>query len=150
MEALAIWEATALKSKRMSITSSTTTPTIILNRIKDGTNKIKGGISNKDRTTQVITPINTKVIISTNNFIIGSYLSRHIINNFILINNHLSQRWLPLREMIVNQNKVIDNMSRKIASNDKIIESINNRMDSFTSAIKNQLSFNKMIESQIS
>jgi hypothetical protein len=52
--------------------------------------------------------------------------------------------------MIVNQNKVIDNMSRKIASNDKVLETINNRMDSFTSAIKNQLSFNKMIESQIS
>jgi len=41
-------------------------------------------------------------------------------------------------------------MSRKIASNDKTLESINNRMDSFTSAIKNQLSFNKMVESQIS
>jgi hypothetical protein len=41
-------------------------------------------------------------------------------------------------------------MSRKIASNDKVLETINNRMDSFTSAIKNQLSFNKMIESQIS
>jgi hypothetical protein len=52
--------------------------------------------------------------------------------------------------MIVNKNKVIDNMSRKIASNDKVLQTINNRMDSFTSAIKNQLSFNKMIESQIS
>jgi hypothetical protein len=52
--------------------------------------------------------------------------------------------------MIVNQNKVIDNMSRKIASNDKVLETINNIMDSFTSAIKNQLNFNKMIESQIS
>jgi hypothetical protein len=41
-------------------------------------------------------------------------------------------------------------MSRKIASNDKILETINNRMDSFTSTIKNQYSFNKMIESQIS
>jgi hypothetical protein len=52
--------------------------------------------------------------------------------------------------MIVNQNKVNDNMSRKIASNDKVLETINNRMDSFSSAIKNQLNFNKMIESQIS
>ena len=51
--------------------------------------------------------------------------------------------------MISNQNKVIDNMSRKIASNDKLLENINTRMDSFTSAIKNQYSFNKMIESQI-
>jgi uncharacterized coiled-coil protein SlyX len=52
--------------------------------------------------------------------------------------------------MITNQNKVIENMSRKLASNDKNLEIINNRMDSFTSAIKNQYSFNKMIESQIS
>jgi hypothetical protein len=52
--------------------------------------------------------------------------------------------------MITNQNKVTENMSRKLVSYDKILETINNRMDSFTSAIKNQHSFNKMIESQIS
>jgi hypothetical protein len=49
--------------------------------------------------------------------------------------------------MITNQNKVIDNMTRKLASNDKILETINNRMDSFTFVVKNQLKFNKMIES---
>jgi F0F1-type ATP synthase delta subunit len=37
----------------------------------------------------------------------------------------------------------------KLASNDKILESISTRMDTFASAIKNQHSFNKMIESQI-
>jgi hypothetical protein len=52
--------------------------------------------------------------------------------------------------MISNQNKVIDTMSRKIASNDKLLENINTRMDSFTFAIKNQHGFNKMIELQIS
>jgi hypothetical protein len=41
-------------------------------------------------------------------------------------------------------------MSKKIASNDKVLETINNRMDSFTFAIKSQLSFNNMMESQIS
>jgi hypothetical protein len=64
VEALAIREATILKSKRMP-TTSTTIPTIVLNKIKDGTSKIKGGINNKDRTTQVITQVTTKVIIST-------------------------------------------------------------------------------------
>jgi hypothetical protein len=49
--------------------------------------------------------------------------------------------------MITNQNKVIENMSRKLASNDKILETINNRMDNFSYAINNQHSFNKMIES---
>jgi hypothetical protein len=65
VEALSTQEAIVLKSKRMS-TISTTTPTIVLNRIKDGTNRIKGGISNKDLTTQVTTQVTTKVKISTN------------------------------------------------------------------------------------
>ena len=43
----------------------------------------------------------------------------------------------------------MEGLSRKLASNDKMLENINNRMDSFSSAIKNQHSFNKMIESQI-
>jgi hypothetical protein len=41
----------------------------------------------------------------------------------------------------------MEGLSRKLASNDKILENINNRMDSFSSAIKNQHNFNKMIES---
>ena len=43
----------------------------------------------------------------------------------------------------------MEGFSRKVASNDKILENINNRMDSFASTIKNQHSFNKMLESQI-
>jgi hypothetical protein len=44
----------------------------------------------------------------------------------------------------------MDNLSKKLASNDKILETISNKMESFSSAIKNQHSFNKMLESQIS
>jgi hypothetical protein len=44
----------------------------------------------------------------------------------------------------------MDNLFKKLASNDKMLETINNRMDSFSNVIKNQHSFNKMIESQIS
>jgi hypothetical protein len=47
-------------------TISIITPIIVLNRIKDGINRIKGGISNKDLTTQVTTQVTTKVTISTN------------------------------------------------------------------------------------
>jgi hypothetical protein len=65
VEALATQEAIVLKSKRMS-TISIIMPIIVLNRIMDGTNKIKGGISNKDLTTQVTTQVTTKVTISTN------------------------------------------------------------------------------------
>jgi uncharacterized coiled-coil protein SlyX len=55
----------------------------------------------------------------------------------------------PLRELIAGQSKLMEGLSRKVATNDKILENINNRMDSFASTIKNQHSFNKMIESQI-
>jgi hypothetical protein len=43
----------------------------------------------------------------------------------------------------------MDQISKKIASNDKILENISTRMDSFASVIKNQHNINKMIESQI-
>ena len=54
-----------------------------------------------------------------------------------------------MRELIAGQSKLIEGLSRKVASNDKILENKNNRMDSFAFVIKNQHSFNKMIESQI-
>ena len=54
-----------------------------------------------------------------------------------------------MRELISGQAKIVEGLSRKLASNDRVLENINNRMDSFASAIKNQHSFNKMIESQI-
>ena len=55
----------------------------------------------------------------------------------------------PLRELIAGQSKLMEELSRNVATNDKILENINNRMDSFASVIKNQHNFNKMIESQI-
>jgi hypothetical protein len=62
-------------------------------------------------------------------------------------NNSFNQ--LPLRELVLNQRKLMDSLSKKLASNDKTLEIINNRMDNFSTAIKNQLSFNKMLESQL-
>jgi hypothetical protein len=50
---------------------------------------------------------------------------------------------------VLNQGKLMDNLSKKLASNDKVLETINNRMDNFSTTIKNQLSFNKMLESQL-
>jgi hypothetical protein len=72
---------------------------------------------------------------------LGNYQGNNSFNNF---------NQPPLRELVLNQGKLMDNLSKKLASNDKVLETINNRMDSFSNAIKNQHSFNKMIESQIS
>jgi hypothetical protein len=54
-----------------------------------------------------------------------------------------------LRELVAGQSRLIDQVFKKIASNDKILENISTKMDTFASAIKNQHSFNKMIEPQI-
>jgi len=43
----------------------------------------------------------------------------------------------------------MDSLSKTLASNDKTLESINITMESFSNTIKNQLSFNKMLESQL-
>jgi hypothetical protein len=72
---------------------------------------------------------------------LGNYQGNNSFNNF---------NQPPLRELVLNQGKLLDNLSKKLASNDKMLETINNRMDSFSNAYKNQHSFNKMIESQIS
>ena len=54
-----------------------------------------------------------------------------------------------MRDLVFGQAKIMEGLSRKLTSNDKILENINKRLDSFSSAIKNQHNFNKMIESQI-
>jgi len=43
----------------------------------------------------------------------------------------------------------MDSISKKLASNNKTLESINIRMESFSNTIKNQPSFNKMLEYQL-
>ena len=61
-------------------------------------------------------------------------------------NNYNNFNQQPLRELIASQSRLMEGLS-KVATNDKILENISNRMDSFAYAIKNQNSFNKMIES---
>ena len=51
--------------------------------------------------------------------------------------------------MIFEHAKINENIYKKLASNDKGLENINTKMDSFSSAIKDQLCYNKKLESQI-
>ena len=75
--------------------------------------------------------------------------SDNYIGNYQGNNSYNNSNLPPLRELVSNQGMLMDNLSKKLASNDKILETINNRMDNFSTAIKNQTRFNKMIESQI-
>jgi hypothetical protein len=44
---------------------------------------------------------------------------------------------------------MIDSINKKLHGHDKMLENINAKLDEFSSALKNQLSFNKMIETQL-
>ena len=47
------------------------------------------------------------------------------------------------------QKQINDNISEKFLANDKILESLVMQLDGFDSIIKNQLSFNELIESKV-
>ena len=51
--------------------------------------------------------------------------------------------------MVFGQVKINESLTKKLATNDKILENINSQIESLTSAVKNQLRFNKMIETQL-
>ena len=51
--------------------------------------------------------------------------------------------------MILGQVKINENIAKKLMYNDKMSENINSKIESLSSSVKNQLSFNKMIETQI-
>ena len=51
--------------------------------------------------------------------------------------------------LILEQARINENISKKLAFNDKVLQNINTKMDSFSSSIKDQLSYNKKIESQL-
>ena len=54
-----------------------------------------------------------------------------------------------LKDLVYGQKQINDNISKKFLANDKILESLATQLESFNLVIKNQLSFNKMIETQV-
>ena len=54
-----------------------------------------------------------------------------------------------LKDLVYGQKHINDNISKKFLANDKILESLAGQLDGINSVIKNQLSFNKMIKTQV-
>ena len=54
-----------------------------------------------------------------------------------------------LKDLVYSQGRMTDSINKKLHTNDKMLENINAKLDDFSSAIKNQLSFNKMLETQL-
>lgn len=50
---------------------------------------------------------------------------------------------------MLGQAKINENLTKKLAYHDKNIESINSKLENLTSSVQNQLSFIKMIETQL-
>jgi hypothetical protein len=49
----------------------------------------------------------------------------------------------------LGQAKINESLTKKLLSNDRILENINSKIDSLSFSVKNQLSFNKIIETQL-
>ena len=61
-------------------------------------------------------------------------------------NSNFNSNQPPLRQLILGQAKINENINKKILANDKTLESLNVKLETLSSTLKNQLSFNKMIE----
>ena len=51
-----------------------------------------------------------------------------------------------LKDLVFGQAKINENLTKKLMFNDKMIENTNSKLENLSSSVKNQLSFNKMIE----
>ena len=54
-----------------------------------------------------------------------------------------------MRELVLGHVKINENINKKLLANDKTLESLNVKIETLSSTLKNQLSFNKMIETQL-
>jgi hypothetical protein len=54
-----------------------------------------------------------------------------------------------LKDLVLGQAKINENLTKKLTYNDKMLENINFKIEGLSSFVKNQLSFNKMIETQL-
>jgi hypothetical protein len=54
-----------------------------------------------------------------------------------------------LKDLVMSQTKINESMNNNLIANDKTLETLNAKMDDLASTVKNQLSFNIMVETQL-
>ena len=64
-------------------------------------------------------------------------------------NSNFNSNQPTLKDLVLGQAKINENLTKKLSYNDKMIENINSKLENLSSSVKNQLSFNKMIETQV-
>ena len=71
-------------------------------------------------------------------------------NNYSLqCQNNQGNGYPFLKDLVYSQGRMTDSINKKLHANDKMLENINAKLDDFSSALKNQLSFNKMLETKL-
>jgi hypothetical protein len=63
--------------------------------------------------------------------------------------NSINPNQPSLRDLVLSQAKVNESLQKKMAANENTLETIQAKMDGISSAIKSQLSFTKMLETQL-
>jgi hypothetical protein len=54
-----------------------------------------------------------------------------------------------LKDIVRDQLRINSEVDKKLLANDRILESIESKMNNFTVAVQNQLNFNKVLETRI-
>ena len=71
-------------------------------------------------------------------------------NNFNSnFNSNFTSNQPSFRDLVIGQAKINEYPNKKLVAIDKVLENINAKVETLSSAIKNQLRFNKMIETQL-
>ena len=65
------------------------------------------------------------------------------------INSNFNSNQPSLRDLVFGQDKINGSLNKKLIANDKILEGILAKVETLSSTHKNQLSFNKMAETQL-
>jgi len=65
------------------------------------------------------------------------------------LNNQGNNSYTFLKDLVYSNGRMTDSINKKLHAHDKMLENINAKLDEFSSVLKNQLSFNKMIETQL-
>jgi len=64
-------------------------------------------------------------------------------------NSSFNSNQPSLKDLVLGQAKINEYLTKKMLSNDKVSENINTKIENLASSVQNQLSFNKMIETQL-
>ena len=67
-------------------------------------------------------------------------------NNF---NSNFNSNQCSIKDLVFGQPKINESINKKLVANDKSLGSINSKIETLSSALKNQLSFNKILETQL-